>query len=356
MNTHFFADLNITYPLIQAPMAGAQDERLAIAVARAGGLGSIPAAMLTPEQLSEQLSRFKASNDAYAHAPTTLPVNVNFFAHRATEADTEQTERWLTVLTPYYDEFGINPQEIQSGASRAPFSAAMADVVEHFKPQVVSFHFGLPETTLLQRVKATGARIISSATTVREAVWLEQQGVDAIIAQGLEAGGHRGHFLSDDLSEQMGIFALLPQIVTAVRSPVIAAGGIATIDGIRAAMRLGAAGVQIGTAYLLCDEANTSPLHRVALQSETAQHTALTNLFSGRPARGIVNRVMRELGSIRNDVPSFPHASTWIAPLRTVAEKQGLTDFTPLWAGQNTQGCQSMGAFDLTQQLIQAFN
>ena len=304
MNTHFFADLNITYPLIQAPMAGAQDERLAIAVARAGGLGSIPAAMLTPEQLSEQLSRFKASNDAYAHAPTTLPVNVNFFAHRATEADTEQTERWLTVLTPYYDEFGINPQEIQSGASRAPFSAAMADVVEHFKPQVVSSHFGLPETTLLQRVKATGARIISSATTVREAVWLEQQGVDAIIAQGLEAGGHRGHFLSDDLSEQMGIFALLPQIVTAVRIPVIAAGGIATIDGIRAAMSLGAAGVQIGTAYLLCDEANTSPLHRVALQSEAAQHTALTNLFSGRPARGIVNRVMRELGS---RVPRLAH-------------------------------------------------
>ena len=139
MVTHFFAELNIAHPFIQAPMAGAQDERLAIAVARAGGLGSIPAAMLTPEQLTEQLSRFKASNEAYAHAPT-LPVNVNFFAHRATEADTEQTERWLTVLTPYYDEFGINPQEIQSGASRAPFSAAMADVVEFFKFRFTQIH------------------------------------------------------------------------------------------------------------------------------------------------------------------------------------------------------------------------
>lgn len=355
MATHFFVDLNIAYPLIQAPMAGAQDERLAIAVTQAGGLGSLPAAMLTPEQLVEQLQRFKNSDAAYANADS-LPINVNFFAHRATEADAGQTQNWIELLTPYYQAFGIHPQDIPSGASRAPFNAAMAEVVEQFKPQVVSFHFGLPEPDLLQRVKATGARIVSSATTVQEAVWLESHGADAVVAQGLEAGRHRGHFLSDDLSEQMGIFALLPQLVAAVRIPVIAAGGIATVDDIRAAMRLGAAGVQLGTVYLLCDEANTTPLHRAALQSEAAQHTALTNVFSGRPARGIVNRVMRELGAMRNDAPSFPHASTWITPLRTAAEKQGLTDFTPLWAGQNTQGCQSIGAFELTEQLMHAFN
>ena len=355
MKTTFFADLNITYPLIQAPMAGVQDERLAIAVTQAGGMGSLPAAMLTPEQLVEQLQRFKNSDAVYANADS-LPINVNFFAHRATEADAGQTQSWIKLLTPYYQAFGIRPQDIPSGASRAPFSAAMAEVVEQFKPQVVSFHFGLPEPDLLQRVKATGARIVSSATTVQEAVWLESHGADAVIAQGLEAGGHRGHFLSDDLSEQMGIFALLLQILAAVRIPVIAAGGIATVDDIRAAMDLGAAGVQLGTVYLLCDEANTTPLHRAALQSEAAQHTALTNVFSGRPARGIVNRVMRELGAMRNDAPSFPHASTWITPLRTAAEKQGLTDFTPLWAGQNTQGCQSIGAFELTQQLMHAFN
>lgn len=355
MQTPFFADLNITYPLIQAPMAGAQDERLAIAVARAGALGSIPAAMLTPEQLTEQLTQFKASNAAYSHAPF-LPVNVNFFAHRNAEINAEQTAAWIETLSPYYREFGINPQEIPAGTSRAPFSAEMAEVVELFKPQVVSFHFGLPEAQLLQRVKATGARIIASATTVREAIWLEQNGADAIIVQGLEAGGHRGHFLSDDLSEQMGIFALLPQVLAAVKLPVIAAGGIATAECIRSAMSLGASGVQIGTSYLLCDEAKTSALHRTALQSEAAQHTALTNLFSGRPARGIVNRVMRELGAIRQDAPGFPNAGTWITPLRTAAEQQGLSDFTPLWSGQNTQGCQSIGAFDLTQQLIRAFD
>jgi len=164
---------------------------------------------------------------------------------------------------------------------------------------VVSFHFGLPSAELLALVKTGGSKILSSATTVDEAQWLEAHGADAIIAQGLEAGGHRGNFLSDDLTIQVGTLALVPQIVQKVRIPVIAAGGIADSKGVAAAMTLGAAGVQVGTAYLLCAEATTSAVHRAALKSEAARHTALTNLFTGRPARGIVNRIMRELGPVR---------------------------------------------------------
>jgi nitronate monooxygenase len=213
----------------------------------------------------------------------------------------------------------------------------------------------LPAAPLLARVRATGARILSSATTVDEALWLQAQGADAIIAQGLEAGGHRGSFLSPDLSLQLGTFALLPQVVRAVHLPVIAAGGIADAAGVAAAMALGAAGVQVGTAYLLCPESTTSVLHRAALLGEGARHTALTNLFTGRPARGIVNRLMRELGPLRDAVPAFPLAAASVAPLRAAAEARGRTDFTPLWSGQNASGCKPLGAAELTSELIQAF-
>jgi nitronate monooxygenase len=250
---------------------------------------------------------------------------------------------------------GIDAANIPTGPGRAPFSVEMADVLEQFKPPVVSFHFGLPTPALLARVRTWGSKIISSATTVREAVWLEQQGVDAIIAQGLEAGGHRGMFLTDDVSTQIGTMALLPQIVSAVKVPVIAAGGIADAAGVAAAMRLGAAGVQVGTAYMCCPEATTSALHRAALQSDAAQHTALTNLFTGRPARGIVNRLMRELGPLSAAAPAFPLATAAIAPLRAAAEARGSGDFSPLWAGQNASGCRNLPAAQLTLELARGF-
>ena len=221
-----------------------------------------------------------------------------------------------------------------------------------FKPAVVSFHFGLPSVDLLARARAWGAKILSSATTVEEARWLEAHGVDAIIAQGLEAGGHRGVFLSGDLSTQVGTFALVPQIVQAVSVPVIAAGGIADAKGVSAAIALGAAGVQIGTAYLLCLEATTSPIHRAALKSEAAGHTALTNLFTGRPARGIVNRIMKDLGPISAAAPAFPLATAAIAPLRAKAESGGSGDFSPLWCGQNASGCKEVPAAQLTRDLM----
>jgi nitronate monooxygenase len=283
------------------------------------------------------------------------PVNVNFFCHAVPAPDAQREASWRTALAPYYSEFGIDPEAIVAGAGRRPFSAEAADALEAFRPEVVSFHFGLPSADLLARVRAWGARVLSSATTVDEALWLEAHGVDAVIAQGLEAGGHRGHFLSGDLAVQLGTMALVPQIVNAVRVPVIAAGGIADARGVAAAMALGASAVQVGTAYLLCPEATTNPIHRAALAGDAARVTVLTNLFSGRPARGIVNRLMRELGPMSATAPAFPLAAAAIAPLRARAEAGGSGDFSPLWSGQNASGCREAPAGEVTKGLAEGF-
>lgn len=335
--------LGIDLPVIQAPMAGVQVSAMAIAVSEAGGLGSLPAAMLGDDALRQELSAI--------HEATTKPFNVNFFAHQPPVPDAAREAGWRDALRPYYAEFGANEADIPQGPGRRPFSAEVADVIEAFRPPVISFHFGLPDAALLARVRRWGAKVVSSATTVAEARWLAERGVDAIIAQGLEAGGHRGLFLSDDVGTQVGLFALLPQIVRAVRVPVIAAGGIADAAGVAAAQALGAAGVQVGTAYMLCPEATTSALHRAALRSEGAFDTALTNVFSGRPARGIVNRAMRELGPISAVAPAFPLATAAIAPLRAKAESAGSSDFSPLWAGQNVSACREVPAAQITRDL-----
>jgi nitronate monooxygenase len=341
--------LAIDFPIIQAPMAGAQGSAMAVAVCNAGGLGSLPGAMLSADTLGKELAAIKAQ--------TSQPFNVNFFCHTPPAANAASALReaaWRAALNPYYKEFGIDAAAILAGPGRAPFSAEYADVLAPFKPAVVSFHFGLPSAELLARVRGWGSKIISSATTVDEALWLEAQGVDAVIAQGLEAGGHRGIFLSSDLTTQVGTMALLPQVVRAVKVPVIAAGGIVDAQGVAAAMALGAAGVQVGTAYMLCPEATTSPVHRTALKSIAARHTALTNLFTGRPARGIVNRIMKELGAINAAAPDFPLATAAIAPLRAKAESLGSGDFSPLWSGQNASGCREIGAGPLTRELARA--
>ena len=335
--------LGIELPIIQAPMAGAQGHALTVAVSDAGGLGSLPCAMLSAEALHDELVAITRQ--------TPRPYNVNFFCHQPPTPDLPREASWQQALMPFYEEFGIDPGTIRSGPGRLPFSAESADVLELFKPPVVSFHFGLPARELLDRVRGWGAKILSTATTVEEALWLEAQGVDAVIAQGLEAGGHRGMFLAEDLTTQIGTFALVPQIVQAVKVPVIAAGGIADARGVAAAMALGAAGVQVGTAYMLCPEATTSDLHRAALKSDAARVTALTNLFSGRPARGIVNRLMRELGPLSAAAPAFPLATSAIAPLRAKAESQGSGEFSPLWAGQNVSGCAEVSAAVLTREL-----
>jgi nitronate monooxygenase len=333
--------LGIELPIIQAPMAGATLSSMVIAASNAGGLGSMPAAMLSTDQLRDELTTIRQH--------TRGPINVNFFCHQPPAADEQRVQEWKNLLQPYYQELGADFDAPTPVSNRAPFDSAACEVIEAFKPEVVSFHFGLPEKALLDRVKATGAKVLSSATSVEEALWLEAHGCDAIIAMGYEAGGHRGMFLSADLSSQIGTFALVPQVVDAVKVPVIAAGGIADARGVAAAFMLGASAVQVGTAYLFTPEAKVSASHHKALRTASASQTAVTNLFTGRPARGILNRVMRELGPMSAKAPAFPLAGGALMPLRARDE----ADFSNLWAGQAfTLGAELTSA-ELTRRLAE---
>lgn len=326
-------------PIIQAPMAGVQDIDLAIEVSRAGGLGSLPCAMLNTAQIEASLVSLAASK---------LPYNINFFCHNPPIQDPATEIRWRAALAPYYAEFGLTPPEVDVAPARKPYNEDIAALLDHYKPPVVSFHFGLPDRSFIDRIKSWHGIVLSSATSVQEAEWLEANGADVIIAQGLEAGGHRGIFLTRDLNTQTGTMALLPQIVSAVSLPVIAAGAISTPEAVTAALAMGASGVQAGTAYLLATECKTSALHRKALREACAGSTALTNIFSGGPARSIVNKIMRELGPISEFAPPFPLAGSALAPLRAAAEKAGRNDFTPLWSGQNGSACREASAAEIT--------
>lgn len=335
--------LGIELPIIQAPMAGANLSDMAIAVSEAGGLGSLPCALLNSDKAREELSKIRQKS--------SRSINVNFFCHRMPAFDAGREASWKQRLKDYYLELGLDPDMPVPPSSRAPFDEDFLRLVEEFRPEVVSFHFGLPQQNLLKRVKDAGAKVISSATTVDEARWLEGEGCDAIIAQGFEAGGHRGIFLTDDVATQVGTMALVPQVVDAVKVPVIAAGGIADARGIAAALVLGASAVQIGTAYLFTPEATISPVHRQALRDVSAERTALTNVFTGRPARGIVNRIMREVGPLSPLTPQFPLAGGALAPLRQKSEPLGSGDFMPLWAGQAARLSRELSAGELTKQL-----
>jgi nitronate monooxygenase len=339
-NRRYLDLVGITHPIIQAPMAGANLGAMAIAVSRAGGLGSLPCGMLNVEQARAELNIVRQQTDR--------PINVNFLCHELPASDAARESRWRDRLASYYAELGVEATLPPGGTSRAPFDAAMCALVVEMRPRVVSFHYGLPERGLVEQLKAAGCVIQSSATTVAEARWLEAHGADAIVAQGLEAGGHRGMFLTSDLASQVGTFALVPQVVDAVRIPVIAAGGIADARGLVAALALGASAVQIGTGYLLCPEANISALYRSALRSMRDDGTMLTNVFSGRPARSIVNRLVREVGPISGDAPPFPLAAATVQPLRAKAEAMGSADFSPLLAGQAAALARGLGADDLT--------
>jgi nitronate monooxygenase len=334
------------FPIVLAPMAGIMDADLVIAAAQGGALGSLPCALLSVEKAREQVNIIRQRVSA--------PVNMNFFCHKPVDADPQREAGWKRRLAPYYQELGLDPAAPVNAANRAPFDAAMCALVEELKPEVVSFHFGLPDQALLTRVKGARCTVIASATIVREAIWLEENGADAIIAQGAEAGGHRGMFLTENIHEQPGTFALVPQVVDAVKVPVIAAGGIADGRGIAAAFALGAAGVQIGTAYLRCPESKVTAPARTSLAQARDDTTVITNVMTGRPARGVANRVMREVGPISPDAPAFPHAATALGPLKAASEKVGKVDFTNLWAGQAVRLGREMPAADLTRALAGA--
>lgn len=339
------ARLGLAVPLIQAPMAGAQGHALAAAACEAGGLGSLPCAMLDGDGIRREIAALRAK--------TGRAFNLNFFCHVPPEPDAAREAAFVAALAPLYAEFGVDAARIVPGAGRRPFDADAAALIEVLRPAVVSFHFGLPPPELVARVRASGAQVWSSATTLDEGRWLVAHGADAVIAQGLEAGGHRGHFLDHDLTRQSGLFALLPQLVQALDVAVIAAGGIADAAGVRAAMALGAAAVQVGTAFLRSDEATIGPLHRAALAGERTAHTALTRLYTGRPARGIVTRLMREVPDA--SAPAFPLATAAIAPLRAAAEAAGRDDATPLWCGQNASGCRAGPAAQIVASLAAGF-
>lgn len=333
----------IELPVIQAPMAGAQGYALAAAVANAGGLGSLPAALLAPEVLDVELAALAAA--------TSRPVNINFFCHEMPQPDVAREQAWRKLLTPYYREFGLDVDAIPTAPLRRPFSDDSLDLLERYRPAVVSFHFGLPAPRLLRRVRELGCRVISSATTLTEALWLAARGVDAVIAQGVEAGGHRGMFLVQDLDTQSATLELVRSCAERIPVPVIAAGGIADVADVRAARQAGAAGVQVGTAYLLCPEATTGAAYRAVLASGRVHQTDFTNLFTGRPARGIVNRIMRELSLLHPAAPQFPLAATAMAPLRAAAEMAGSGDFSPLWCGTRGAACRPVPAAGLTHDL-----
>ncbi|CAN5411086.1 nitronate monooxygenase [soil metagenome] len=336
--------LGIELPIVQAPMAGNSGVALAVAVAKAGGLGSLPAAMLTSEQLAAQIQEFRRA--------TPAPVNVNFFCHHEAHVPPAHLAAWSASLSRFDAELGVRRAPVASGSSRDPFDDDACRLVERLRPEVVSFHFGLPAPDLLDRVRATGAVVVSSATTVAEAVWLETHGCDLVIAQGAEAGGHRGMFLTTDVAAQPGTMALVPRVVDAVTLPVIAAGGIADGRGIAAALVLGASAAQIGTAYLMCPEALTTPVHRRALANGSADDTVLTNVFTGRPARGRRNRLVDELGPMSADAPAFPTAAAASAPLRAAAEATGSGAFSPLWSGQAGVMRADVPATELTLELM----
>jgi nitronate monooxygenase len=346
MTGTFTQRLGIELPLLQAPMAGSSGVELAMAVSRSGALASLPCAMLHPEQIREAVFLFRE------RAPG--PINLNFFCHAPPPSNTKREMAWKDTLSRFYRELGVDTSLIPSGPLRRPFGEAECELVEELRPQVVSFHFGLPPPALVRRVRSSGATILSSATTVAEAQWLEQHGCDAVIAQGLEAGGHRGMFLTRDLSTQAGTMVLVPQVADAVKVPVIAAGGIMDARTVEAAFSLGASAVQLGTAYLRCRECDTGQVHRRALEGARPDSTVITNIFTGRPARGLVNQLIRELGSVRDDVPEFPTASAALTPLRALAESQGSGDFSPLWAGQGVALSRETDVASLTASLFNA--
>lgn len=330
-------------PIVQAPMIGGSTVAMAAAVSNAGGLGSLGCGMMSPDEVRATWAEVRAQTDR--------PVNLNFFVHDEPDLDEYDPEPMSVVLRPLYRAAGLDG-DVPPPASPAPsFNDDVLAAVLELRPAVVSFHFGLPEGDGVAALKRAGIRIIGCATTVAEAVALEAGGVDAIIAQGAEAGGHRGTFLGDVLGGAVGTMALVPQIADAVRVPVIAAGGIADGRGVAAAFLLGAAGVQLGTAFLCSPESAVVPAHARALAQARAEDMVVTRIFSGRPARAIRNRATAELARFEDFAAPFPAQRALLAPLAKVSLKSDTGDYHALWSGQGAPLARAEAAADIFQRI-----
>ncbi len=335
--------LGIDLPLIQAPMAGVSTPELAAAVSNAGGLGSLGVAMMTPAQLHEAVGKLRGL--------TNKSFNLNFFVHEEPQLDGYDAAPIQKALTPLYRDFGLG--SVPGPASPAPtFNAEALAIVLELAPRIVSFHFGLPDALSIAALKEAGIVILGCATTTAEARALEKGGVDAIIAQGHEAGGHRGTFLDRVDLGTVGTMALVPQVVDAVRVPVIAAGGIADARGIAAAFMLGAEAVQIGTAYMACPEASVHPVHRKALSELSDHATTVTKLFSGRPARAIRNHLTEGLHDFEGRAAPFPAQRGLVAPLIAASTKANRAEFMQLWSGQAAALARAEPAAEKTTRLM----
>ena len=334
--------LGMAYPVVQAPLAGGGDTpALVAAVCEAGGLGFIGAAYLTPEQIGEVSREVRAL--------TSRPFGINLFAPVPTPDLPEDPQPALQCVAPYFAELGL-PPPVAPERARDSFHEQLASALES-GASVFSFTLGILPKSVIETVKGRGMFLIGTATTVEEAIALEKAGVDAIVTQGSEAGGHRATFGADFDAGLVGTISLVPQVVDAVMVPVIASGGIMDGRGIVAALALGASAAQLGTAFLTCDEAGVPEVYKVAILKAREHETRLTRAFSGRPARGIVNRFMMELEGTDSAgaILPFPLQNQLTRPLRSAAAKQGRAEFLSLWAGQGIRLAQRRAAAQLVE-------
>jgi len=337
--------LGITYPIIQAPMAIVTTPALAAAVAKAGGLGGFGCAVLSGDEIIQQVTEYRAlTNNAH-------PIHLNFFTHNRPERDPGREQYARELVKPFYDGFGFAdvPEPVEPFL---PFGDETLDAVLAAKAEVVSFHFGLPAQRYVDKLRQERTLIMGCATTVGEAKVLAERGVDVICAQGWEAGGHRGTFDAPYAGGSVGTLALVPQIVDAVEIPVTAAGGICDGRGIAAALALGASGVQIGTAFLRCPESNVTDPHRAALRTARDEDTRLTRAFSGGLARGLRNSYLDALAPHDDALPPFPLMNPLSKPLRAASADADVPDCLPLWAGQGAPMTRDAGAGALVAALV----
>jgi nitronate monooxygenase len=332
------------HPIVQAPMAGgATTPELVAAVSNAGGLGSLAGGLLSPDKLRHEIGKIRTL--------TARPFNVNLFVLKPIQATPEELQAALKRLHPIRTELGLPPATLPSQFSQ-DFAAQLEVLIEE-KPPVVSFHFDIVSAQTLRRLHQAGCQVIGAATNVAEATAWERAGADYVCAQGAEAGGHRGTFIGPIEHSMTGTLALVPQVADAVKIPVIAAGGIMDGRGIAAALLLGAAAVQMGTAFLTCPESGIHPLYRQALLQAQADTTVVTRAFSGRPARGLRNAFIERMHPYEALVPPYPIQNALTGEIRQAAAKADRLEFMSLWAGQAASLCRSLPAAELVQTLMQ---